>query len=177
MAKLYTIGYSTRSLEEFINILQIYKITLVVDVRTSPKSHHVPWFNRENLKEALKKEKMGYMHLPQLGGLRKPNKNSVNKGWRNAHFRGYADYMQTADFFRGLKELNSLIKKGAKITIMCAEAVPWRCHRTLIADAEVTRHYEVLEIINKTSIRKHKLTNFAVVNRSKRPMQIYYPKQ
>lgn len=97
-------------------------------------------------------------------------------GWRNESFRGFADYMQTSEFFAGLKELNSLIKNNPKVVIMCAEAVPWRCHRSLIADAEVARHLVVLEIMSKTSVHLHKLTDFAVINRKKRPIQIYYPK-
>ena len=175
MPKLYTIGHSTRTLQEFIEILNTYQITHVVDVRTVPKSRHVPWFNDTEIKKALRKEKKIYIHMPKLGGLRRTNKNSINKGWRNASFRGYADYMQTAEFFTGLKELNHLIKKNNRVVIMCAEAVPWRCHRSLIADAEVVRHISVWEIISKTSVRAHKITEFAVVNRKKRPIQIYYP--
>jgi len=175
MPKLYTIGHSTHALQEFIAILHAHHITQVVDVRTIPKSLHVPWFNKNEFKKSLRKEKIAYVHLGKLGGLRRTNKNSINTGWRNASFRGYADYMQTAEFFAGLKELNNLIKKNNKVVIMCAEAVPWRCHRSLIADAELVRHISVAEIISKASIRAHTLTAFAVVNRKKRPIQIYYP--
>ncbi len=176
MPKLYTIGHSTRTLQEFLDILQAYQITYIVDVRTLPKSRHVPWFNEKPFKKSLQKHKIAYTHLSKLGGLRRTSRNSINSGWRNPRFRGYADYMQTSEFFEGLKALNKLIKKTKHVAIMCAEAVPWRCHRSLIADAEIVRHYIVWEILSKTSVRAHKLTDFAVVNRKKRPIQIYYPK-
>lgn len=176
MPKLYTIGHSTHNLQDFLEILHAYKITQIVDVRTIPKSRHVPWFNENGFEKSLRKEKIAYTHLSKLGGLRRTCKNSINMGWRNASFRGYADYMQTTEFFEGIKELNQLIKKSSRVAIMCAEAVPWRCHRSLIADAELARHYIVWEIINKTSVRKHNLTEFAVINRKKRPIQVYYPK-
>lgn len=173
---LYTIGHSTHTLQEFIDILHTYQITYLVDVRSIPKSRHVPWFNREKLKKSLHKENIGYMHLAKLGGRRRCNKNSINMGWRNANFRGYADYMQTREFFDGLFALNHLIKKHTRVVIMCAEAVPWRCHRSMIADAEFARHYRIYEIISKTSVRLHQLTSFAVINRNRRPIQVYYPK-
>lgn len=176
MPTLYTIGHSTHTLQEFLDILHAHQITQIVDVRTIPKSRHVPWFNQKELKASLREEKIAYAHIPKLGGLRRTIKNSINMGWRNASFRGFADYMQTPEFFQGLKELKGLIKKENKVALMCAEAVPWRCHRSLIADAEVARHFIVLEIISKTSVRTHELTPFAVINRKKRPIQIYYPK-
>lgn len=176
MPTLYTIGHSTHTLQEFLDILHAHQITQIVDVRTIPKSRHVPWFNEQELKASLRKEKIAYIHIPKLGGLRRTIKNSINVGWRNASFRGFADYMQTPEFFQGLKELKALIKKGNKVAIMCAEAVPWRCHRSLIADAEIARHFVVWEIMSKTSVHTHKLTTFAVINRKKRPIQIYYPK-
>ncbi len=172
---LYTIGHSTHPLQEFIEILHAHHITHIVDVRTVPKSRHVPWFNKDEFKKSLRKEKIAYTHMPKLGGLRRTTKDSINLGWRNASFRGFADYMQTPEFFAGLKELNTLIKKNGRVAIMCAEAVPWRCHRSLIADAEIIRHIHTWEIMGKTSIREHKLTPFAVVNRKKKPLQIYYP--
>jgi uncharacterized protein (DUF488 family) len=176
MLKLYTIGHSTHTLQEFIDILNAHQITDIVDVRTIPKSRHVPWFNENELKISLRKEKIDYIHMLKLGGLRRTIKNSINVGWHNASFRGFADYMQTLEFFEGLKELNSLIKTRRRVAIMCAEAVPWRCHRSLIADAEIVRHVVVLDIMSKASIHTHKLTDFAVINRKKRPIQIYYPK-
>ena len=171
MPKLYTIGHSTHTLQEFIDILHAHQIMHIVDVRSIPKSRHVPWFNEKELEASLRIENIDYTHLSKLGGLRRKVKNSINKGWRNASFRGFADYMQTPEFFEGLKELNALIRKGPKVAIMCAEAVPWRCHRSLIADAEIVRHYLVWEIMSKTSIRPHTLTPFVVVNRKKRPIQ------
>ena len=175
MPKLYTIGRSTHALQEFLDILHKYKIMHIVDVRTIPKSRHVPCFNENELKKSLRKNKIAYTHLSKLGGLRRTSKNSINIRWRNASFRGYADYMQTIEFFKDLKELNELIKKSKNVAIMCAEAVPWRCHRSLITDAEIVRHFTVWEIISKISARTHTLTDFEVVNRKKRPIQIYYP--
>lgn len=176
MPQLYTIGHSNHTLNEFLDILHAHQITHIVDVRTIPKSRHVPWFNKQALKVALNKNKIAYTHKPELGGLRRTIADSINMGWRNASFRGFADYMQTPDFFVALKELNNLIKKGGKVAIMCAEAVPWRCHRSLIADAETIRHITVWEIMSKTSLHVHKLTPFAMVDRSKRPIKVFYPK-
>lgn len=173
---LYTIGHSNRSFLEFFEILQAHSITYVVDVRTIPRSRHFPWFNQNSLKNSLKKKNILYAHMPELGGLRHPIKESVNLGWKNSSFRGYADYMQTKEFYLALKALNQLIKKEDKVTIMCAEALPWKCHRSLIADAEIIRGINVLNIFSKTSIKQHQLTAFAVVNQRKRPIQIYYPK-
>ena len=113
--------------------------------------------------------------MPALGGLRHTQKNSINKGWRNSSFRGYADYMQTPEFYAALKALNKMLTRKNRVAIMCAEAVPWRCHRSLIGDAEVVRGIKVLDIMSKTNIHIHELTDFAVVNRKKRPIQIYYP--
>lgn len=175
MSKLYTIGHSTRSLEEFIALLHDYKITHLVDIRTVPKSRHVPWFNEKELSAALRKERINYSHMIELGGLRHSHKDSINQGWHNASFRGFADYMQTSEFYAGLKKLNQLIKGSGKVAIMCAEAVPWRCHRSLIADAEIVRGIVVFHIISATNALAHKLTQFAVVDRKKRPIKIYYP--
>lgn len=175
MAVLYTIGHSNRSLEEFIAILKAQEITHLVDVRTIPRSRHVPWFNKGSLAKALKKANIHYQHFPILGGMRHPVKHSQNTAWRNTGFRGFADYMQTPAFFSGLKKLNALLKKSRKIAVMCAEAVPWRCHRSLIADAEIIRKIKVLDILSKHSVKEHQLTKFAIVDRTKKPMQIIYP--
>lgn len=176
MPKLYTIGHSTHTLQEFLEILNAHNITHIVDIRTIPKSRYVPWFDENTLKEGLNKVNTSYTHISALGGLRKTNKDSINQGWHNASFRGYADYMQTSEFYAGLKELNQLIKRKQKVAIMCAEALPWRCHRSLIADAETIRGLTVLDIMSRTSLHLHKLTSFAVIDRSKRPIKIYYPK-
>jgi uncharacterized protein (DUF488 family) len=175
MPKLYTIGHSTRPLADFIALLHMYNITHLVDVRTVPKSRYVPWFNESELALALDKEHISYIHMTELGGLRHTHKDSINQAWHNASFRGYADYMQTLEFHSGLKKLNLLLKKGNRIAIMCAEAVPWRCHRSLIADAEIVRGIHVFHIMSLTKANAHKLTPFAVVDKTKRPIKVYYP--
>lgn len=174
--KLFTIGHSNRTLDEFVELLHYYKIQCLIDVRTIPQSRHVPWFNKENLSKSLEKENITYMHLPDLGGLRHTHANSSNMAWENTSFRGFADYMQTKAFFTGLKKLNQRVKQYTFTAIMCAEALPWRCHRSLIADAEVVRNFHVIHILQKKSIKNHELTDFSVVNRHKRPIQITYPK-
>src|SRR5512135_3608136 len=128
--QIFTIGHSTRTLEQFIELLQSHGVTLVADVRTVPRSRHNPQFNREALPGALAAAGIGYRHLPALGGLRRTVLDSPNMGWRNASFRGFADYMQTAEFAAGLEELLDLAQEGP-VAILCAEAVPWRCHRSL----------------------------------------------
>ncbi len=183
MKILYTIGHSNHPLQEFLDILQAYEIGQLIDIRTIPRSRHVPWFNKDELKAALKKRKIRYHHLVELGGLRHTTKDSINMAWKNKSFRGYADYMQTRQFFDGLKKLNAFMKethcntdtKHRNIVIMCAEALPWRCHRSLVADAEVVRGIKVLDIMSKTALHEHQLTSFAVVDRTKRPIKIYYP--
>lgn len=159
---IYTIGHSTRTLEEFLTLLENFGIELLLDVRTLPRSRHVPHFNSDNLARALAEKNIGYRHLKILGGLRKPAKDSLNLGWRNSGFRGFADHMQTEEFQRGIAELISLAEKE-KTAIVCAEAVPWRCHRSLIADALVARAWEVRHILSLTGAQLHHLTPFAVV--------------
>lgn len=161
--KLYTIGHSTRALDEFLAILEAHNIKTLVDVRTVPRSRRVPQFNTENLAESLPRHHIQYLHLPALGGLRKTRPDSINTGWRNDSFRGYADYMQTPAFEEGLKDLISIAKKNPTV-IMCAEAVPWRCHRSLIADALLVRGWEVIDLFSQTSAKPHKLTDFAKVD-------------
>lgn len=167
---IYTIGHSTRSIEEFIQFLQVFEIQLLVDVRTIPKSRHNPQFNEGELKKELKKFHIQYKHLKTLGGLRHTTKDSVNQGWRNASFRGYADYMQSEEFHQGLEELEELAGKK-KTAIMCAEAVPWRCHRSLIADALTVQKWTVLHIQSKKTARQHALTPFLKVDED----QLTYP--
>jgi uncharacterized protein (DUF488 family) len=158
----YTIGHSTRALEEFQTLLAHFRIELLVDVRTVPRSRHVPHFNSDVLARALQAKGIDYRHLKLLGGLRKPAQDSPNQGWRNLSFRGFADYMQTEEFQRGMIELMVLAAQE-KTALMCAEAVPWRCHRSLIADALVVRRWEVYHILSLTSSQLHQLTPFAVV--------------
>lgn len=177
MPNLYTIGHSNRSLEEFLALLHAHQITHIVDVRTVPKSRHVPWSNKTELKAILHKEKILYTHIPELGGLRHTSKESINKGWINASFRGFADYMQTREFYQALKKLNSLFNKKQRIAIMCAEALPWRCHRSLIADAEIIRGIKVFHIMSETHTQAHQLTEFAKINDQARPKKIWYPEQ
>jgi uncharacterized protein (DUF488 family) len=133
-----SIGHSTRTIEEFIGLLRANGATCVVDVRTIPRSRHNPQFNRDALASALANAGLRYIHFPGLGGLRHPKRDSLNGGWRNASFRGYADYMQTPEFAQNLEEVVRLAQQG-RIVLMCAEAVPWRCHRSLIADALLVR--------------------------------------
>lgn len=160
---LYTIGHSTRTFDEFLSLLKHYRVDLLLDVRTVPKSRHVPHFNSEKLKDSLDAQGIEYRHLKQLGGLRKPAKDSFNTGWRNVSFRGFADYMQADEFYKALAQALELVSTK-KAALMCAEAVPWRCHRSLIADALLALHQvEVRHIISGTSLQIHQLTPFAVV--------------
>jgi uncharacterized protein (DUF488 family) len=155
-----TIGHSTRTLEAFIKLLQAHGATRVVDVRTVPRSRHNPQFNRASLPGALKKAGLRYVHLPGLGGLRHARRDSINVGWRNASFRGYADYMQTPEFEESLDEFIQLANEERSV-LMCAEAVPWRCHRSLIADALLVRGIRTEDIMSPTRRQVHTLTPFA----------------
>jgi len=172
---IFTIGHSTRTLDEFNELLSAYGVKQVIDVRTVPKSRHNPQFNEDALRADLSHEKIAYARDEGLGGLRhlrKDSKDSVSGAWRNASFRGYADYMQTDDFDSALKKLEkqALRKRTA---IMCAEAVPWRCHRSLIADALGERGWDVCHIFSKTSSHLHARTPFAKVRKGK----IVYPSE
>ena len=168
---IFTIGHSTRPLEEFVGLLQAYGIRLVVDVRTIPRSRHNPQFNQEKLSAELKKLGIAYVWLKELGGLRHPKPDSQNTGWRNESFRGFADYMQTPGFEEGINELIKLAKEDGPVAIMCAEAVPWRCHRSLIADALLVRRVRVEHIMTPKTLKEHSLTKWAHVNGK----QITYP--
>ena len=160
-----TIGHSTRTLEEFIHLLQAHEATCVVDVRTVPRSRHNPQFNKDSLPASLKKVGLGYIHMPGLGGLRHAKRDSPNVGWRNASFRGYADYMQTPEFAESLEEVIRLANQD-RIVLMCAEVVPWRCHRSLIADALLVRGIRTEDIMSATRRQVHTLTPFAKVRRT-----------
>jgi uncharacterized protein (DUF488 family) len=157
-----TIGHSTRTIEEFMGLLQAHAVSRVVDVRTVPRSRHNPQFNKDSLADSLGKAGLRYVHMPGLGGLRHARRDSINVGWRNASFRGYADYMQTPEFEEHLRELIELARKE-RIAIMCAEAVPWRCHRSLIGDALTVRGIRTEDIMSLTQRRLHTLTPFAKV--------------
>ncbi len=147
---VYTIGHSNHPLAVFIDMLQAYHITRVVDVRRIPMSAHNPQFNIDSLPRSLAAEEIAYTHMQGLGGLRHPRPDSKNTAWRNPSFRAYADYMETPEFAENLARLADLADRGT-IAIMCAEAVPWRCHRSLIADALVAEGYTVVHIMTATS--------------------------
>ncbi len=169
---IYTIGHSTRTTDLLLGILNEYGIEQVVDVRTLPYSKYNPQFSKETFAETLEANGIKYVHMKELGGLRHPKKDSVNLGWKNASFRGYADYMQTKDFAEGVRSLIKLSRTKCT-AIMCAEAVPWRCHRSLIADALLIRKVKVIHILSEKSARRHELTPFAKVEKK----TITYPKQ
>jgi uncharacterized protein (DUF488 family) len=165
-----TIGHSNRSIQEFLDILQVHQVQLVIDVRKLPGSRSNPQFNQDTLPQALEKYGIGYVHLPTLGGLRRRRLDSPNAGWKNASFQGYADYMQTPEFEEGLQELLEQAR-DKRAALMCAEAVPWRCHRSLIADALVVRGIAVEHIFNMSRSQPHVLRTWAHVDGK----QITYP--
>ena len=167
---IMTVGHSTHTIEEFVGLLQAHGATCVVDVRTVPRSRHNPQFDKASLPQSLKKAGLGYVHMPGLGGLRRAKLDSPNEGWRNASFRGYADYMQTPEFSQSLDELIRVANQD-RVVLMCAEAVPWRCHRSLIADALLVRGIRTEDIVSATRRRVHALTPFANV----RGAAITYP--
>lgn len=169
---VFTIGHSTRSIEEFLEILKHYNINELIDIRTIPKSRHNPQFNGPELAHTLRNHHIGYRHEKKLGGLRHAHKDSINMAWENASFRGFADYMQSEDFKDGIQELIE-IAHHKTVAIMCAEALPWRCHRSLIGDALLVRGIEVEDIYSITSHKPHELTPWAQVHGS----TITYPKK
>ncbi|MGO8806385.1 MAG: DUF488 family protein [Candidatus Bathyarchaeia archaeon] len=167
---VFTIGHSTRTVDEFIGLLKTYGVALVVDVRTVPRSRHNPQFNKETLPASLKPFGIRYIHMPEIGGLRRPKHDSVNLAWKNMGFRGYADYMQTKEFTDNLLKIVALSRENC-LALMCAEALPWRCHRSLISDALVVRHIKVQHIITATSLISHKICEMARVE----GIKITYP--
>ncbi|MGH7604157.1 MAG: DUF488 family protein [Gemmatimonadaceae bacterium] len=160
--KLYTIGHSTRTLDEFLGLLAREGVTHLVDVRAFPASRRYPHFNGPELSQSLAAAGITYSHAPELGGRRKVRKDSRNTEWRNEGFRGYADYMETPRFASALEELLD-VAKSERTAIMCAEAVPWRCHRSMISDAVVARGLPVLHILD-SGTQEHRLTSFAWVD-------------
>jgi uncharacterized protein (DUF488 family) len=168
---LFTLGHSTRALEEFAALLRAHGVGQLADVRTVPRSRHNPQFNKDALGKYLRARRINYRHMKELGGLRRARKDSaLNAGWRNASFRGYADYMQTDEFVSGLIKLIGIAAKKPT-AIMCAEAVPWRCHRSMIADALTARGFSVRHIMSPTNARLHKLNPMAKV----RGARVTYP--
>ena len=168
--RIYTLGHSTRSIEEFLDLLQAFGILHVADIRSLAGSRRVPQFNQETLAPVLEAHGIHYTHLKDLGGLRSTRKDSPNTGWRNRSFRGYADYMQTEGFLRGLEALETLAQREPT-AMMCAEAVPWRCHRSLLGDALLIRGWEVLDLFSPTKAQAHQLCSFAHVD----GLRITYP--
>jgi uncharacterized protein (DUF488 family) len=169
-ARIYAVGHSTRSAEELVELLQAHGVRTLADIRTVPRSRTNPQFNRDTLPRTLKAVCLRYAHLPRLGGLRRPRPDSPNGAWRNTSFRGYADYMLTDDFTRGMEELRQLAEDGP-VALMCAEALRWRCHRSLVADALFARGVEVLHITSRVRTEPHRLTAFAELH----GRQVLYP--
>jgi len=169
-ARVLAIGHSTRPLAELVALLRSCQVAMLADVRTIPRSRRNPQYEQATLARALAAAGMRYVHLPRLGGLRHARKESGNDAWRNASFRGYADHMQTGEFEEGLVELRALAREG-RVAVMCAEAVPWRCHRSLLADALFARGVVVEHIVGRARTRPHRLTPFALV----RGRRVTYP--
>jgi uncharacterized protein (DUF488 family) len=167
---VFTIGHSTRPIGDFVHLLTSHGVQRVVDVRTQPRSRFNPHFDISRLPALLQEAHLHYSHLAGLGGRRRPHRDSVNLGWRNTSFRGYADHMQTAAFRDSLARCLELAS-AERVALMCAEAVPWRCHRSLIADALVVRGIDALEIASDCRVRPHSLTPFARVD----GLDITYP--
>lgn len=170
--QLLTLGHSTRPIDEFIALLAGHRVGVLVDVRTVPRSRHNPQFDSQPLAQSLAAAGIGYAHAAGLGGFRRTTPDSPNTGWHNLSFRGYADYMQSAGFAQELIGLIELARRD-RVALMCAEAVPWRCHRSLIADALLVRGVTPCEIIGPTRLQAHKLTPFARV----RGDRLDYPPQ
>lgn len=159
---IFTIGHSTHPIKEFLELLKAFKIDVVSDVRSIPKSRHNPQFNSVDLENSLKTTGMEYVHMSGLGGLRHTSKNSVNTAWQNTSFRGYADYMQTSDFKNNLGKLADLARQRV-VVIMCSEALPWRCHRSLISDALLVHGFAVEHIMSRRITKPHQMTPWAKV--------------
>jgi uncharacterized protein (DUF488 family) len=168
--RILTVGHSTRPIDEFVALLAAQGVTQLVDVRTVPRSRHNPQFGAEVLPGSLAKANIGYAHAPGLGGFRRPAPDSPNAAWRNLSFRGYADYMQSPEFQENLHALTELARSD-RVVLMCAEAVPWRCHRSLIADALLVHGIATCEIVSAKRLQPHKLTPFAQVS----GLEITYP--
>jgi uncharacterized protein (DUF488 family) len=169
--RLYTIGHSTRTIEQFLSLLKVHEIEQLIDIRTIPKSRHNPQFNKDVLAKSVRDSGIDYRYMGKLGGLRHTKADSPNLGWNNLSFRGFADYMGTNEFMQAIDELRGFAEKK-KTAIMCAEAVPWRCHRSLISDVLTQQGWEVLHITSQKTASVHKLTPFLRV----REGRIIYPK-
>jgi uncharacterized protein (DUF488 family) len=163
---ILTVGHSTHSIETFLELLAAHGVEQLIDVRTIPRSRRNPQYNSDALAETLSKVPIRYLHMPGLGGLRHSRKDSINTAWQNASFRGYADYMQTPEFDENLDRCLELAREET-LAVMCAESVPWRCHRSLIADALLARGIDVREIASVTDARPHVLTPWARIDGTK----------
>jgi len=170
MRAIFTIGHSTLPIEDFVALLEANGVEQLIDIRTVPRSRRNPQFNREALPEPLAQAGIAYLYMPELGGLRHPRPDSQNGAWRNDSFRGYADYMQTPEFAAAIEKLIEL-GSGNQVAIMCAEAVPWRCHRSLVGDALTARGVAVEDIMGSGRRQVHKLTPFAQVE----GRRVWYP--
>jgi len=159
--RIWTIGHSTRPIDDFISLLERNGIKILADVRTLPGSKRHPQFNKEALAESLSARGMRYEHFPELGGRRKPKPDSRNTAWRNASFRGYADHMETEEFRKGVERLLVLAGETGPAAIMCAEAVWWRCHRSLVSDCLKSRGIEVMHILDANKTQPHPFTSAA----------------
>ena len=170
--RIFTVGHSTRTIDEFVGLLRAHGVKEIVDIRSIPRSRHNPQFNADVLEKSLLENQIGYIHIMELGGLRHARKDSLNLGWRNASFRGFADYMATPEFSEGLEVLIE-VAKAKETAIMCAEAVPWRCHRSLIADALTKKGWIVRDIMSRTVAVRHLLTPFLKTRKG----QLIYPRE
>jgi uncharacterized protein (DUF488 family) len=168
---IFSIGHSTRSIDDLIGLLRQHGVKVLADIRTIPKTRRNPQFEQSRLADSLRAAQVEYVHVPSLGGLRHPRRDSVNAAWRNESFRGYADYMATPEFGSGLARLVELDHARGPVVMMCAEAVPWRCHRSLVADALVVRGERVEHIIGPGPTQVHQLNQLARVQNG----QITYP--
>ena len=166
MNTLWTLGHSTHPIEAFVALLKAHGIQQLIDIRTLPGSTRHPQFNQDNLKDSLAAAKIGYRHMKGLGGLRKPKADSINTGWKNSGFRGYADYMQTEEFERQLEQLIEWSEE-MPTAVMCAEALPWKCHRSLLSDALGVRKVQVRHIMSATQAPPHRRTPFAKISKGK----------
>ena len=163
---IWTVGHSTRSAEEFNQILKAHEISVLVDVRSFPGSRRYPQFNKEELKQSVARTSIQYLHLPALGGRRKPNPQSKNTAWKNASFRAYADHLESAEFEQGIADLLK-VAQGQRTALMCAEAVWWRCHRSLIADYLKAKGWEVVHIADEVRTELHPYTSVAKIEKGR----------
>jgi uncharacterized protein (DUF488 family) len=170
IAEVLTVGHSTHELDDFVALLERHEVRCLADVRVHPGSRRLPHFNQGSLERELPPRGVAYQHLGALGGRRRPQPNSPNTGWESEAFRGYADHMRSAEFWRGLEELER-IARASRTAVMCAEALWWRCHRRLIADALLVRGWRILHMAASGELSEHELTSFAVVEGA----QLVYP--